>query len=115
MRKISLSSIAAFSTCFILLFILETQAQTALTAFPKPFQLYCRDAQDSVVVAVTGAMSAAGAESVSVTPLYKNRIQTLRLAQRLQYSGDTVSFYYIPYPYMGIQRYSYNMLYHRDS
>src|SRR3989339_256477 len=92
--------------CFVFPFM--AQAQPVLTAFPKPLQFYCRNAQDSAVAAVTGTVTAAGPESVTVT-LYKNNIQTLHLAQRLHYSGATASFGFSPKIHAELSMYKFEL------
>ena len=104
-RKTERVAVLCFA-CFV--FSLITQVQSALTAFPKPLQLYCRDAQDSAVVAITGTIITTGPESVTVT-LYKNNMQTLHLVQRLQYSGGTASFSFLPKIHAELSMYKFEL------
>lgn len=65
------------------------------TSFPKPYQLYARGSDDSATASVTGNITMAGPESVSVT-LYKNNVQIFHQAQHLTFSGNSASFAFSP-------------------
>ena len=101
-------SSALFLICLVFLLSVDILAQTVLTAFPKTCQLYSRDVQDSAITPIIGAISSAGAESVSVT-LYSKNIQVKRLPQALQYSGATASFNFSPKIHAELSMYKYEL------
>ncbi len=82
--------------------------QAGLSAFPKPYQLYCRNAQDSAAVAVAGSISIPGSDSVSLT-IYKNNVKFQRLAQKLQYAGNTAAFAFNPKLHAELSMYKFEI------
>ncbi|OGS35784.1 MAG: hypothetical protein A2293_05105, partial [Elusimicrobia bacterium RIFOXYB2_FULL_49_7] len=67
----------------------------SLSEFPKRLQLFARDAQDSAVVTMSGCVTTAGFDSVSVR-LYKNGVLSQRLADALTYVDDSAFFSFSP-------------------
>jgi hypothetical protein len=85
--------------------------QVTLTAFPKQLQLYPRDSHDSSIVTISGSVTTAAVDSVSVT-LYKANVQIWRSAKPLSYSGASAAFSFTPKIHAELSMYKFELRAH---